>query len=182
MKWICVVCCRLSQPVAAWQQGCGKWRENEEMERVWKWRESVEMEREWGNGERVRKWREREISSLSISSASLSPFPIFPSHFLSFRETLTHALWGNNSGSKQAARKPHNLCRPGFCMLCVDVIILIVFGISFMIIEMMVQTTVITIAMIMFVKYVLIRLASMYIDADIGQEGSISLKLIKSEV
>ena len=67
-------------------------------------------------------------------------------------------------------------------MLYVDVIIPIDFGISFMIIKMIVQITVIAIAMIMFVKYVLIWLASMYIDADIGQEGSISLKLIKSEV
>ena len=50
------------------------------------------MERGWGNGE-------SNIQHLSRASVA---------------KVLTYAFWGNNSGSKQLARKPYNWCRPGW--------------------------------------------------------------------
>ena len=87
---------RLSQPATAWQRGC------------------KEMGRERGNGEEM----EREISSLSTFSPSFHflfflLFPLISSQFTEFLASVAKILtWGNNSWSKQAARKPHNLCRP----------------------------------------------------------------------
>ena len=62
-----------------------------------KWRENEEMEIEQGNGARIRKWRERYTAFVA-----------------SVAKVLTYAFWGNNSGSKQLARKPYNWCRPGW--------------------------------------------------------------------
>ena len=77
----CLAAASLSQPVAAWQQGC------------------EEMGREGGNGERVEIERERFLPSpfsllLSISSFS-SHFPLFPlnsSQFTAFLATVAKIL------------------------------------------------------------------------------------------
>ena len=45
----------------------------------------------------MRKWRERYTAFVARVA-----------------KVLTYAFWGNNSGSKQLARKPYNWCRPGW--------------------------------------------------------------------
>ena len=119
-----IPCLRLSQPAAAWQPGCEEmgreWGNGEEMEGEWGNGERGEMEIERWNGERGGKWRQRDISSLSNSSISLHflSFSLISSQYTTFlasvAKILTYALWGNNSKTKQPARKPYNLCRPAF--------------------------------------------------------------------
>ena len=60
------------------------WRGNGE--RMRKWREREKMERDWGNRKRERKWR--EISSFSLHSLFLSPL----SHFLYISSPFSHSL------------------------------------------------------------------------------------------
>ena len=116
---------RVSQPATALQPGC------EEMEK--EWGNEEEMEREWGNGERLTLY----ISSFSLHILPLSPHflilsPFPPSLSISYikichilsqnvkygtfvanvTKVLTYALWGNDSGSNQVARKPRKLFWP----------------------------------------------------------------------
>ena len=59
---------------------------------MWSRSDHQEMGREWGNVERMRKLQ-------TLFTAFVA-------------KIMIQAFWGNNSGSKQIARKPYNWCKP----------------------------------------------------------------------